>query len=522
MDVYYVMTNYHLLSALLHKINCNDNDSIIIVSSFLLHKQPYLINNLKQSGLFKDVIAFDEIDVDSTIKDFNSKKEKEEIERLSKYAECEIGSLLKNAKNLYICSDFYSIGFYLIKNKIKYNYFEDGCGILSRRYMPLLVIEKGNSNRAQIVKKLGCFGENKNVIKRFGSLSDQEEGYKNPKDVDFSVKALLKKMSKKDIDKLLKIYEVDNINIKNQKVVLLLTMHYNELMSIDKQKDIYTSLLDYFVDDKEKVVIKPHPADTIYDYENIFKDIILINRYMPSEFFPYCINSKFESGITCWSTSIYGLKGIIKNIIDFNIEIDETYVDFDKYYSVVEYLNSIKKKEKVNIVYKNVNSIQFKRLFERYFKDYEKYYTFNENKKNSIFIVDKITDDILNERVISMEYDLNANNYILIDKKSSRNKEQIFVSIYNSSDSKKINILKKLKYSNSEVSITNINNKKHKEILIEATVKNAEKIIKYEKEIARLKKQMNIKNEEMERIFQSKSWKITKPLRKIMRFFRKK
>lgn len=525
MDVYYAMTNYHLLSSLLHKITYNKNDSILILSSFLMGNQPYLVENIKKSEIFSDVIVFKEEDIDSTIEDFNQQKEDEELERLNNIVEKKLGKILTTADNLYICSDFYAIGFYLIKNKIKYNYFEDGCGILSRKYMPFSIIEKSNKNRAKVVKKLKAFGENEYVIKRFGSLKEQDKNYSNKKDVDFSVKDLLKKLSDSNINKLLKIYEVNKINIKDKKAILLLTMHYNELMSIEEQKNIYTSLMDYFVDDNQQIIIKPHPADTINDYDKVFKGSKTINRYMPAELFPYCINNSFEKGITCWSTAIFNLGSILKRIVNFDTRIDQSYKDFDKYYAIVELLKKLKSDNKINIICKNTNELQLEKLLDNYLKGYKKYFTFNEKDENSIYIVDKIDDKLKNKQVISLDYDINATSLIHITKNNSKKVEDLFISLYNIKNIEGLSAKKHLKYSNTDLLINLVNEKDFKEVLYQV-VDNYQKSInkminKYEKEASVLEKKLEEQNNNLNSIYNSTSWKLTTPVRKLADIIRK-
>ena len=60
------------------------------------------------------------------------------------------------------------------------------------------------------------------------------------------------------------------------KVNLLLTMHYNQIVTEDNQKRIYSNLLDYFTKKNEQIIVKPHPADTLKNYNKIFE-------YMRSE-----------------------------------------------------------------------------------------------------------------------------------------------------------------------------------------------------------------------------------------------
>ena len=221
MDVYFAMTNYHILCILLHKLFYNDRKSILYVSTYLLKNQPNLIKNIKQTNLFDKVIEYEEIETIRTEKQLSDSELRKEIDRISKEVDKKIGLVLKKADNIYLGSDFYSIGFFVINNKIKYNYFEDGCGILSQIYLPLRIIEKGNINRARITFLLKAFGENEYVVNRFGSLKDQIEGYSNEKDIDFCVKDLLLKLTEEQKILILKVFEVDKVDISTYERIML-------------------------------------------------------------------------------------------------------------------------------------------------------------------------------------------------------------------------------------------------------------------------------------------------------------
>lgn len=523
MDFYYAMTNYHVLCCLIHKLLINKNEGTLYLSSFLQYNQPNIVNNIKKSKIFEEVKFYDELEFKKTEKIMNKNDINNEIKRINNLVEKSIGQVIKSADNIYLCSDFYSIGVYVNNNNIKYSYFEDGCGILSRYYMPFKILEKENPNRALIAKKQGAFGNNKNVINRFGSLKEQEEGYSNPKDIDFSVKDLLKKLSKKDINKLLNIFEVKKISIKNNNAVLFLTMHYNEIMSIENQKNIYSTLLDYFTEEKEKIIIKPHPADTIFNYNKIFKNSTTLNRFMPSELFPYCIEGKFKSGLTCYSTAIYGLKNMLKEIIAFDVKIDKTYNQMDKYYAIEEYLKKIKTDKVIHLYLKNINEIQLKMLLEKYFVDYKKYYTFNDinSNNNSIYIVDKITDDLKENKVISLEEDVYSKKFISISNK--KKEENSFIGLYNF-EKTELNVTKKLNCSKSEIIIKYIDENNKMEELYKIinekniTIKKQEKL--YERKIESIKKELESERQKLDKIYNSKSWIFLEKLRKIKRLFK--
>ena len=436
MDVYFAMTNYHILSALLHKLFYNEKNSVIYVSTYLLKNQPDMINRIKQTGLFDDVIEYKEIEIINTKEQLADTKLMEEIERVSKEVDNSIGYSLRSASNIYMMSDFYSIGFFLINNKIKYNYFEDACGILSQPSLPLKMIEKNNINRARITHLLKSFGENECVINRYGSLKHQIEGYKNKKDVDFCVKELLLKLTEEQKELVLNVFTIKKCDIKQGTVNLLLTMHYNDIMSEEEQIRIYSYILDYFTSPNEKLIIKPHPADSITNYENIFPNSIELFRYMPSELFPCYMDEKFEKGLTCWSTAIYGLNDMINNIICFDTNIDNTYEEFDKYYSIVMFLQKNKANELQIIKILDANYLQLVQLLKYHFKEYEKYYEIiqiddiESLEKNDIVITNKLTTNTSN-RAIEINACFKSSQVIeLVNNKNGfTNKE--YIGIYN-------------------------------------------------------------------------------------------
>ncbi len=555
MDFYYAMTNYHVLCCLLHKMTINKNKSILFISSYLTSNQPTIIEKIKKSNIFEKIYIYDEITFTRSNKKANKNELDNEIKRICSKVDKKIGNKIKNAKNIYLCSDFYSIGVYLIKNKIKYNYFEDGCGTLSRPIMPYRIIEKDNIIRAQIVKKLKSFGENIYTVSRYGNLDNQEKDYFNKKDINFNVEKILKSLDEKEIVQLLDIYDMKKIKIEEPKAVLFLTMHYNEIMNETCQKEIYGLLLDYFTKKDEEIIIKPHPADSIMKYKTIYKNVKEVNRYMPSELFPYCVNKVFDKGITCWSTAIYSLKNIIKKIISFDIKIDDTYKDFDKYYSIIMFLNQLKNKEKINLKLIDINEIQFIQLLEEHFSNYKDYFVINnENSKyENIYIQKESPTDPISNKYICLKTGINSDKIIHIRKIFQEEIQNEFIGLCNFNNNHfEVNF--EHRYSNYLMNILVLNKQQYIELLqnivekdniilvnkLKNKIENQEKelitvreenknnIDFYEKRLIEKDHYINnidevikAKNKEIERIKNSTSWKITRPLRKLIDVLRK-
>lgn len=519
MDIYYAVTNYHLLCCILHHIQYNKNDSILLISEYLTEVRAELVDNIKKTGLFNDVIIIDKPYFSDDDTYIEKEKLNERIKEIQQKIEKKYGSLIRKANNIYCCCDFDELGIYLITNNIKYHYFEDGCGILSRENIVKQIVKP----RIKFIEELKCLGNNKNVIERLGSLKNQVDGYYNPKDVDFCVKDLLEVIPQKYILKILQIFNTKKINVEKDNAVLLLTMHYDEFMSIEEQKNVYTSLIDYFASDNKKLIIKPHPADTITEYNKLFPKATVLNRYMPAEIFPYSIKGKLKKGITCYSTAIYGLKNIINKSITFDPMIDKTYKDMDKYYAIIKFLDKTKQKDKLKVKLEGINEIQFSILIDNYFKKYKAYYQNVTDKDDDFDIL--ITDqnkatDHNDKKIIFIE---NANKFdkcILLTKKYEKNNDYEFIYLKNFDEflfeNKKI-----MKYQKYELNCKIIDKDTLIQKLTEVQEALNKKII-HTKEYADQKQQeADILYREVQMLKQSRSWRMTKIFRTIMDKIRK-
>ena len=347
----------------------------------------------------------------------------------------------------------------------------------------------------------------------------------------FSVKEKLEELKDKDINKILKIYNVKKIKIEEKnKVNLLLTMHYNQLVTEDNQKRIYSNLLDYFTKKNEQIIVKPHPADTLKNYSKIFDNVKELNRYMPAELFPYCINKKFEKGITCWSTAIFGLKNIIKNIISFDTRIDTTYNDFDKYYAIISYLKEIKEDKIINIKTIDINEIQFINMLKYHFKDYKKYYNITDiEDNNTIYIVDRLNDNLNNKKVIILNTNYKTDGMLYL--KEIFNDDEIINTIgINNLKEIELNINYEKNYSKSKLNIKYISKKDYLEVINHIISNSNNEIELLKKELSEKNNLIRVRDESIyflnkhisslektiNNIYSSKSWKLTKPIRVII------
>ncbi len=446
--LYYAMTNYQLLSLIVFKIKYKNNcDSIIYISEWLEHNQPQTFENLKRSKIFSDVRIFKEYI-------WPRQNNNQILDEVINNAEVQLKDVINICDEIFIGADHQSFGIYLIKKKIKYNYFEESNGVLNNNNLLLGCIKKENIARFNIINKLKISGESENVINRYGDLTSNKKH--NNKDIDFKIRYELSKLKKDELSKILHIFGAKPFLIKEKQKNLLLTWHYCNMkyLSLDEEHLFFSLLADYFSSPNEKLIIKPHPSDVQGEYDKWFKDAIILNRFIPSELIPYCFTGKFKNGITNWSTSVNSLGDIINKIINFDTRIDNTFKEIDIYYVVTEFLKVIKYKTKIYLY--NINEILLKRLIDTYFKDYENYY--------ELIVIDElqfINDDAIyiinyHESIDYQHYKVvninqlnkhfNNNMYIQIEKSNSI---QEFIELNNFVLSKNtINFYKKLKYSN--------------------------------------------------------------------------
>ena len=93
MDIYYAVTNYHLLCCILHHIQYNKNDSILLISEYLTEVRAELVDNIKKTGLFNDVIIIDKPYFSDDDTYIEKEKLNERIKEIQQKIEKKYGSL---------------------------------------------------------------------------------------------------------------------------------------------------------------------------------------------------------------------------------------------------------------------------------------------------------------------------------------------------------------------------------------------------------------------------------------------
>ena len=582
MIFYYAITNYHILNCILHKLKYNNNKKAVLYISKWHPEHLILEKSIKKTKFFDKVCIFEEVVFPSGNNKIGIKKIKNDIEYINKKISEKNKINFGKFEEINICGDDYGLSVYLNCNCIKYNSFEEGCGVFSNSDLLLNNIKRIDYSRYQILNYLKLPGNSKYVLNRYGDLNAQLPNYYNKKDIHFSVKEELEKIDNTILKKMISVFDDSFIVEDFSNYDIILTFHYINLgvFSVDEQRLFYSYLLDFFGHDK--VVIKPHPSDIQGKYEEWFPNLKILPRKLPSEFLPSLVNNNFNSAITGWSTSINGLRDKVNRIVSFDQQIDYKYKIMIKYYMISQLIVSLLNEDYTIICYNfNINYISsFIDCFGN--SNYQFCYCSNFEEISSIsgkkvIIFDKVTSEQLetinnfgDDTVIFELEDINDtilenNNLVfgVIEKciadsskyvNSSVLKYDSFSCIVNDSilknDIMSFKFEKKFDYVNIKSRLVfDVDKKKYlldindKNSIInklenELSLKNKEllsykndslnKINDLELQLKKLNEKIDNKNNDIlklkkriNHILNSKSWKMTRPCRKIGEFIKK-
>lgn len=224
MNVFYTAsTNYHILECIIHKIVKHRNDYAVI-SIPCYHRDLEKIRvNLINSNIFDDVIVINDYDWSLCIDNDEFQIDSDIISISNFFEKNNKDIVFSDYDELNICCDHNTIGVYLVYNKILYNYFEDGCGVLSEPSRLMNQFKNTHFHRYNILKKLGIPGDNPFVVGRYGDFEAQIDSYiYRDNDIDFSVKEELSKLDFNTVKKIIGIFVGDvDLNIPQNSDLLL-------------------------------------------------------------------------------------------------------------------------------------------------------------------------------------------------------------------------------------------------------------------------------------------------------------
>lgn len=312
-DVYICTTTYHFLITAI-KACLNMNKPKLILSSKGLFDQK-IVARIKASNLFASVNVYDNLD------DFNAKLDySASFFAKHKDMQRQLDSVVKWKHNCnyeyFLYNDVSIMGKWLNSHGIKYNLIEDGLDCYKQK--AFLGLNYNDSKIRRFINQtfnvgFYCFGQSKytkeievNSIEGI-LLNTKAPVYELPR------KELFARLTKSDIEKILGIYlDKDEYNevkdtlesINGEAASLLLTQPLFEdgITSRETEIKFYKDIIEKYAEGK--LVIKPHPRDTV-DYTKVFDDVIVINNpRLPAELLGYISDSCFKKVITWCSTAI--------------------------------------------------------------------------------------------------------------------------------------------------------------------------------------------------------------------------
>lgn len=346
MILYYGVTSYHMLCCILHKMTRHPEEQAELYLSDTHPECHRLIGSIRESGIFAEAELFpDKGRMLPYKKEYGQHKSEETLDRLiqdlCRKTEKDFPFNPDEITEYNICGDQYSLGIWLIHHQKTYNFFEEGCGVYTRKHLLLENLARLNPFQYDMAEKCRCMGDYEGIIKKYIEFSSQEGEFDRENCEDFSVKNILADMSEQEMAQVKKVFQVPEVSAgKEASAVLLLTQQFVNMgfLTVNQEKELYDLMLDYFAPEGT-LYVKPHPSDWQGLYADWYPEAVILPRFMPSELLPYSRDGKFAAGVTVSSTSIFGLEPYMKEIVCLDSSLEDHYENINWYYAVGQILS---------------------------------------------------------------------------------------------------------------------------------------------------------------------------------------
>lgn len=364
MILYYALTTYHIQCCVLHRLTKKPDEKAILLLSDIHKNSVAFLSRYRESGIFDEVFLLEESNVNSAAR---QNEAKHRSKRFILNSACRgIKKILpvdaEKMDEVYLCPDHFPFGWYIIRNKIKYHCFEEGCGVLSDNEFMLSNLKR-NKAQYKLMDVLGYFGNNDSAVEILADELFQKDGYYNSKMTDFSVTRILKSMPDEQRKRVLSFFGVNGtVGESGAKNSLILTQHMANLgiMPLGDQHLLYRLFADYFLEGTH-ITVKPHPDDIAGCYNEIFGDNATVLPFaMPSELLPYTLDGKLKVAIAAYSTAVKSLGNYSDRIICFDNRIMEDFRHLHRYFAALILTSALY--DGKNKIMTNANEMLFKEL----------------------------------------------------------------------------------------------------------------------------------------------------------------
>jgi hypothetical protein len=480
MILYHASTTYHVLCCIVHKLAFHkDEKATFMIVEHMLPKDELkaFINKLDSFSWFDEIISVPEgsfrlrhgktLNLQSSENDIL-----EVIHNICSDVDDWYPSGFHQFEELYVASDQWSVGVYLLHHRISYHYFEDASGMLGDEERYLTIIRELNLSNYVICNYLKGVGRSEIVVEKLCDMKNQPMGFSDQKATDFSIYHIVSALPAELIENILLLYDAKRYQINStKKVVVYMTQFLKTLAlkNLEVQEHITTLLLDYFASDC-KVIVKPHPKDRWIDYQKLLPEAIILDNSLPSELLPFVLEGDFHLVLTASSTSVGGMSHIAKNSISFGTDIEIHYDRLHDMYIAAKLINEVFHGQQ--IIKQNIKSSHLEHFLSLYSNDFSGIEPSNSSiyidggeyiigeTNNYEFIINQRKDILIflnyNQKYEFLTYPgLIHKNFIVIKNKLHKNNE-IWVYCENEEERRKILSMKEiktLKYSGLELEI---------------------------------------------------------------------
>lgn len=360
--IYHAITTYHMLEFIVYSMYYHKEDNTILLIPKSLEIYYPNCEFLKQNNIIKNVVVMPDI-----VKGLN---EDEVLQKYEDFVQNNLHEIFEPDAEIHVAGAQFLFSAYLISKNIQFIFYEEANGILSRCDKLRENVKSGNPFMYNIADKNGMFDGKNEIVKyrvcnKAMQLSDIELD-ENVK--DFDIVHTLNKLDKDDVRLIISFFtDVHEYDI-NENSALILTQHFANLstMTYEKQILLYQIVCDYFLSDYN-LIFKPHPFDFAC-YDLIFKNSFVIRERFPSELLPFMFKNPLESVATISSTSIFSIRALFSNHIEFDFEFEKDFIKLNKYYALDILVNQLIAKNIMinligvneayyNIMYKSINNV---------------------------------------------------------------------------------------------------------------------------------------------------------------------
>lgn len=330
MVIYHAITYYHILKCAIHKLKCHYNDTaILLVPHTLVHKCSGLFPEGQPEKIFDRVLFFQwNTNPPGGDKEIKLREINEQL------ADWFGKNYLDDFSEVNICSAAYYFGIWAAERHVKYNWFEEADGMLSKAYFLQESDHKMNPIRYQMAEDTGNYtGDNDCVIKKYINLAAQEQVFSDERIENFNVLNELYLLTPEHQKMLLKFFDVPQELHFESNSALVLTQHFANmrLLSYEHQILIYQLTLDYYLGEYS-IYFKLHPSD-LADYASAIENVTILSGQFPSELLLLLLKEPIEVCCSIESSGTKNLAPICKRILLFERDyITTTFLQNHRYY----------------------------------------------------------------------------------------------------------------------------------------------------------------------------------------------